>query len=214
MKYEKIRRIVLNAVEEARQLGLIHGTSGNIAMRDEKDPVIAITPSGLSYDGMTTDQIALVRVDTGEWFDGAYKPSSELPMHLEVFRNRPDVYATVHTHGKYSVLAAMQGEIRAVTPPHAEFVPCGYADFAVPGDVWGAKEVAKALGQHGRTVFLRNHGTFCCGKDMPAAMEASIYSEEMAELNFLGKMAGCFVPLTDQEIQKLKVILEHYHVEK
>ena len=49
MKYEKIRKTVLEAILEAVDQGLIHGTSGNIAMRDDEDDVIAITPSGISY---------------------------------------------------------------------------------------------------------------------------------------------------------------------
>ena len=52
MKYEKIRKTVLEAILEAVDQGLIHGTSGNIAMRDDEDDVIAITPSGISYTGM------------------------------------------------------------------------------------------------------------------------------------------------------------------
>ena len=49
MKYENIRKIVLDAILEAVEQGLIHGTSGNIALRDENDDVAAITPSGISY---------------------------------------------------------------------------------------------------------------------------------------------------------------------
>ena len=52
MKYEEIRTQVLNAILDATKMGLIHGTSGNIAVRDFKDNVIAITPSGLSKDGI------------------------------------------------------------------------------------------------------------------------------------------------------------------
>ena len=48
MKYEKIRKQVLDAILDAVDQGLIHGTSGNIAMRDDEDDVVAITPSGIS----------------------------------------------------------------------------------------------------------------------------------------------------------------------
>ncbi len=60
MKYEKIRKTVLEAILEAVDQGLIHGTSGNIAMRDDEDDVIAITPSGISYTGMKPEDIAIV----------------------------------------------------------------------------------------------------------------------------------------------------------
>ena len=48
MKYERIRKIVLEAIQEAVAEGLVHGTSGNIALRDDEDDVVAITPSGIS----------------------------------------------------------------------------------------------------------------------------------------------------------------------
>ena len=83
MKYEKIRQQVLDAILEATQLGLIHGTSGNIAVRDFEENVIAITPSGRPYDTMKVEDIAIVTPE-GEWIDGPYKPSSETPMHTVV----------------------------------------------------------------------------------------------------------------------------------
>ena len=49
MKYENTRKIVLDAILDAVDMGLIHGTSGNIAMRDDKEDVVAITPSGIPY---------------------------------------------------------------------------------------------------------------------------------------------------------------------
>ena len=60
MKYEKIRKIVLEAIQEAVAEGLVKGTSGNIALRDDEDDVVAITPSGISYTGMTAEDIAIV----------------------------------------------------------------------------------------------------------------------------------------------------------
>ena len=55
MKYENTRKIVLDAILDAVDMGLIHGTSGNIAMRDDKEDVVAITPSGISYKAPTGD---------------------------------------------------------------------------------------------------------------------------------------------------------------
>ena len=98
MKYEKTRQTVLDAILDCVDMGLIHGTSGNIAMRDPDDDVVAITPSGIPYKGMTADQIAIVDLN-GKWLDGPFKPSSETPMHTAVIRARKGINATVHTHG-------------------------------------------------------------------------------------------------------------------
>lgn len=79
MKYEDIRRQVLTAIRQASAQGLIHGTSGNISVRDREAGVAAITPSGRPYDTMEPGDIAIVTLD-GEWVDGPYAPSSETPM--------------------------------------------------------------------------------------------------------------------------------------
>jgi L-ribulose-5-phosphate 4-epimerase len=85
MKYEDIRRQVLTAIRQASAQGLIHGTSGNISVRDREAGVAAITPSGRPYDTMEPGDIAIVTLD-GEWVDGPYAPSSETPMHTAVYR--------------------------------------------------------------------------------------------------------------------------------
>ena len=146
MKYENTRKIVLDAILDAVDMGLIHGTSGNIAMRDDKEDVVAITPSGISYKGMTADQIAIVDMN-GKWLDGPFKPSSEVPMHTAVMRARKDVKATVHTHGMFATIAAMSGELLPITPPQAEFVPVGIVPFTMPGSNDVADKVVEALGR-------------------------------------------------------------------
>ena len=105
MKYEKIRKQVLEAILDAVDQGLIKGTSGNIALRDDEEDVVAITPSGIPYKGMTLEDIAIVDLD-GKWLEGNYKPSSEVPMHTAVLRARPDIKATVHTHAMFATIMA------------------------------------------------------------------------------------------------------------
>ena len=157
MKYEKIRKQVLDAILDAVDQGLIHGTSGNIAMRDDEDDVVAITPSGISYTGMTAEDIAIVDLN-GKWLDGPYKPSSEVPMHTAVMRARPDVKATVHTHGMFATIMAMgdDAQLVPVTPPQCEFVPVGIVPFTMPGSDEVADKVVEALGSAGRSVLIKN----------------------------------------------------------
>ena len=82
MKYENIRKQVLDAILEAVEQGLIKGTSGNIALRDDVDDVAAITPSGIPYKGMTLEDIALTI--------HAHPTLGEVPMEAaEVALGRP-----------------------------------------------------------------------------------------------------------------------------
>ncbi len=83
MKYEAIRKTVLEAILEAVEKGLINGTSGNIAMRDSEDRnIVAITPSGISYTGMKPEDIAIVEGKKMEQMNG----SMETINHLQKFQ--------------------------------------------------------------------------------------------------------------------------------
>lgn len=206
MKYETIRQQVLDALLQAVKLGLIHGTSGNIAVRDFADNVIAISPSGRAYDTMTAADIAIVTLD-GEWIDGPYKPSSETPMHTAVYCARPDVGATVHLHGLFSTVMAMEGEELPVsTPPQAEIAPIRIVPFALPGSTELAEQVVQALGED-RAVLMKNHGSFCCGKNIAAAMSAAVYTEEAAQTAYYASLLGKFHPLNAEEIRQVKAVL-------
>ncbi len=206
MKYEKIRKQVLEAILDAVDQGLIKGTSGNISLRDDDEDVVAITPSGIAYNTMKAEDIAIVDMN-GKWIDGPYKPSSEVPMHTAVLRARPDIKATVHTHGMFATIMAMgEEELKPTTPPQCEFVPVRVVPFTMPGSSNLADIVVETLGD-GRAVLLKNHGMFCCGKDMKAAMAATVYTEEMATTAFYGKVFGNFEPMPEAGIQKMQELI-------
>lgn len=208
MKYERIRKIVLDAIQDAVAQGLIHGTSGNIALRDDEDDVIAITPSGIPYAGMTVEDIAIVDLN-GKWLDGKYKPSSEVPMHTAVLRARPDIKATVHTHAMFATIMAMGEDpvLRPITPPQCEFTPVGIVPFTMPGSNDVADKVVEALGANGRSVLIKNHGMFTCGKDMKAAMSAATYTEEMAVTTFYAKLLGTYEPMPEEAEAAMKALI-------
>lgn len=206
MTYEKARKQVLEAILEAVKLGLINGTSGNIAVKDDVENVVAITPSGIDYKIMTVEDIAIVDMD-GNWIDGKYKPSSETPMHTAVLRARPDVKATVHTHGMFATIMAMNDEpLQPITPPQSEFVPVNIVPFVMPGSDHLASTVVETLGD-GKAVLLKNHGMFCCGKNIKEAMAATVYTEEMAQTTYYAKLLGNFKPLPEEAITKMKALI-------
>ena len=211
MKYEESRKIVLDAILSAVDQGLIHGTSGNIAMRTSEDEnIIAITPSGIPYTGMTPGDIAIVDIN-GKWLEGPYKPSSEVPMHTAVLRARKDVNATVHTHSMYATIMAMgEGDgtpLIPITPPQCEFVPVTVVSFTMPGSDEVAEKVAKAIGEKGRACLIKNHGMFTCGKNMKAAMMATEYVEEMAQTTYLAKVLGNYEPMPQEAIEKMQALI-------
>lgn len=208
MKYEKIRKQVLEAILEAVDMGLIHGTSGNIALKDDEEDIIAITPSGISYNTMTAEDIAIVDMD-GKWLEGPYKPSSEYPMHTAVIRARKDVKATVHTHSMYATIMAMgdSPSLRPITPPQCEFTPVKIVPFTMPGSNDVADKVVEALGETGTACLIKNHGMFTCGKSLKAAMHATIYTEEMAQTTYLAKVLGNYQPMPEEAEKAMQALI-------
>lgn len=206
MKFEKIRKQVLEAILEAVDLGLISGTSGNIAVQDEVEDVAAITPSGIVYKTMKAEDIAIVDMD-GNWIDGPFKPSSETPMHTAVLTARKDVKATVHTHGMFATIMAMTDEpLLPITPPQCEFVPVNIIPFVMPGSADLARKVVDILAD-GRAVLLKNHGMFCCGRTIRDAMAATIFTEEMAKGTYYAKLLGSYEPLPNEAIKRMQALI-------
>lgn len=212
--YEALRKIVLDAIQEAVEKKLINGTSGNIAARDFQNPnIIAITPSGISYTGMTVEDIAVVEMmadGTNKWIEGNYKPSSELPMHSAVMRARKDINATVHTHSMYATICAMgeNPKLLPITPPQCEFTPVSIVGFTMPGSDEVAGKVVASLGEKGRVCLIKNHGMFSCGKDMKSAMHATIYTDEMAETTVIAKTLGIYEPMSKEAVAAMKALIE------
>lgn len=210
MKYETMRRQVLDALHRAVDCGLIQGTSGNAAVRDPETQMIAISPSARPYEGMMPEEIALVTLD-GEWIDGPYRPSSETPMHTAVFRARGDVGATVHVHGLFSTVMAMcVEELLPSTPPQAELAPIRVVPFALPGSAELAELVVQGLGSAGRALLLKNHGSFCCGKDIDAALSAAVYTEEAARTAYYATLLGRFQPLNAEQVAAVQAVMAKY----
>lgn len=212
--YEAIRKTVLDAIQEAVEKKLINGTSGNIAFRDPEHPnILAITPSGISYTGMTLEDIAIVEMQedgTNKWIEGNYKPSSEVPMHTAVMRARKDVNATVHTHSMYATICAMgeHPQLLPITPPQCEFTPVSIVGFTMPGSDEVAGKVVSALGEKGKVCLIKNHGMFSCGKNMKSAMHATIYTEEMAETTVIAKTLGTYEPMSEEAVTAMKALIE------
>ena len=205
MNYEHIRRQVLEAARRTADLGLIHGTSGNLSVREGE--VFAITPSGRPYGTMAPEDVAIATL-AGEGIDGPYKPSSETPMHAAVYRARPDAGAVVHTHSLFCTVMAMACDaLPLTTPPPAELAPVPAVPFALPGSGELAGLVAAALADGGRAALMRNHGCFACGKDMAGAMTAAVYAEEAAQIAYYATLLGKLTPLTEEQIRDLRAVL-------
>ena len=111
---------------------LVLGSGGNLSARAPGGEVVAVTARGTWLDRLTPTDLSLVRLADGVVVGGAAAPSTELALHVECYRARPDVTAVVHVHPQLSVLLTALGHpIRLITTDHVAYVARG-ARRAVP----------------------------------------------------------------------------------
>ena len=103
------RAEVVRACRQLVTTGLVRGTSGNVSVREPESGAIAITPTGLAYTSLRPADLPVLAA-SGERLDGALAPTSELALHLGIYRARPDVGAIVHTHSMFATTFAVLGE--------------------------------------------------------------------------------------------------------
>jgi len=167
--------------------GLAVGAAGNLSVR--AGALIAITPSGIGYDELTSPDICVVTPD-GEEVEARETPSSELPMHLAVYA-ATDAGAVVHTHSAEVVaLSASCDELPAVhyaitrlggpvrVAPYTRFGSAGLADAAL-----AALEGRQAA-------ILQNHGAVCYGTTLAAAYDRALLLEWLARVYRLARAHG------------------------
>lgn len=127
-RYKDLKERVLKANLDLVKNDLVVLTWGNVSEYDRDLGVIAIKPSGVSYDTMTWADIVVLDID-GEIIEGRLKPSSDTPTHLELYRCFPEVNGIAHTHSRWATIWAQAGrDIPALGTTHADYfygaIPC------------------------------------------------------------------------------------------
>ena len=108
--------------------GLVVLTWGNVSAIDRESNLVVIKPSGVQYDKMSADDMVVVDLD-GNVIEGKYRPSSDLPTHLHLYKEFSELGGVVHTHSTYATAFAQAGKpITAYGTTHADAfwgdVPC------------------------------------------------------------------------------------------
>ncbi len=202
---EQLCQAVIEYAHRMTEKGLIAGTWGNISVRIPNTETIAITPSGRDYMTLIPNDIAIVNMN-GEWIDGNYKPSSELPLHLAVYRARQDVGALIHTHSIYaSACAAARRSIPAIIEDVAMMNggDIEVAEYAANGSAELADNTVHALGEH-QSVLLANHGMLGCGKNLKEAMTMCELVEKTARIFIAAQFLGGAVELDRDDVARMR----------
>jgi L-fuculose-phosphate aldolase len=176
---ERERQQVAAAARRLAAERLVLGTAGNVSAR--RDDHVAVTPTGAELGDLSAEQVSVVALD-GTMAAGELEPTSELDLHLEIYR-RLDAGAVVHTHAPFATaLSCVLDELPCV---HYSMLLFGGSVRVAPYATFGSSELAQSVlgALEGRTAALMaNHGAVAYAADPPAAVDASLLLEWACEV--------------------------------
>jgi L-ribulose-5-phosphate 4-epimerase len=195
---DELRDIVYKANMELAASGLVLGTFGNLSAVDRQAGVFVIKPSGVPYEQLTPEHMVPVSLETGEVVGGTYRPSSDTPTHLELYRAF-DCGAVVHTHSEYATMFAQaRTPIRCMGTTHADYfrgdIPVTRPMTKEEVDEAYEKNTGLVIAERFRVsaispaevpaVLVANHGPFTWGPDTAKAIENARVLEYVARLEW------------------------------
>lgn len=199
---EKAKDNVVKIGLRMAQSKLVVGSWGNISTLVKKDKLVIITPSGVNCSNLHARGLLTVDLD-GNVVEGDLRPSTELKLHLAVYKSRPDVNAIVHTHSTYGcAMAVARQPLPPILEDMAQLVggPVPVAEYAPAGTVELAENCSRALADL-NAVFLANHGVIGVGRELEEALQVCQIVERTARVYILsGILANPFV-LTPEDVK-------------
>ncbi|MBM7561635.1 class II aldolase/adducin family protein [Fusibacter tunisiensis] len=200
LKHQIARKEIIEAGRQILESALVIGTWGNISVRVPEDELIAITPSGVDYNRLIPENIPIMDFE-GNLIDGNMTPSIELAMHLEIYKNRPDINAIVHTHSTYcTAMAIARQPIPAACEDLIQIVggAVRVAEYKLPGTLELGKAAVLAL-EDRNAVLLANHGLLAAGKDLKETLKIAHICEKSAHATLLAANIGGAVSLSKED---------------
>ena len=190
---DTLKRQVLEANLQLPKYNLVTFTWGNVSGIDREKGFVIIKPSGVEYSCMTLDDMVTVELSTGEVVEGKWKPSSDTPTHLALYRSFPNVGGIVHTHSRWATIFAQAGvSIPPLGTTHADYfygeVPC--TRKMTPAEINASYEFetgnviverfSELNPDNIPAVLVYSHAPFTWGKDASGAVHNAVVLEEVA----------------------------------
>jgi L-ribulose-5-phosphate 4-epimerase len=218
-RIKQLKERVCNANLTLKKSNLITLTWGNVSAKDEESGLIIIKPSGVSYDTMKPEDMVVVDLD-GNTVEGTYRPSSDLPTHLYLYKQFPSLGGIVHTHSTFATAFAQSGrEIVAYGTTHADAfygsIPCTRdlteAEISEAYEWNTGKVIAEAVRDFIAVpgIIVKNHGVFTWGETAEKAVENAITLEEVAKMAFLTEQLNPDTQRIDQHLLDKHYLRKH-----
>lgn len=200
--YEQLRRGVVEAARAMHRSGLVVGSSGNVSARVDGAELLAITTAGKDYETMGLDEVVVTDFE-GEPVEGSGLPSTEMLMHVALYRARPDVRAVMHTHSIYASALAVVGEPLPALIDEMVIAlgdSIRVSDYTFPSTEELGEAVVAALGER-NAALIRNHGLVGVGRSLAEALHVCQLAEHIAHIYAAAKTLGTPKPLPDEAVE-------------
>jgi len=189
--------------------GYVVATDGNVSVRLSKNRILS-TPSGFSKGFLAPEQLVVTdlegrQIPSREPARRDLKPTSELPMHLEAYRQRPDIGAVVHAHPSICVALSIAGISLAKCLLPEVVVTLGLiptTEYATPSSAEGPGAIRDLIVNHDALIIQR-HGTLTVGQDPFDAYLKLEKVEHLAQVTMILRQLGRETPLPPAEVAKL-----------
>lgn len=188
--YENDKLEIIAVANEIKRIGLVQLTGGNISVRKENGDII-VTPSGMPYETMTTDQVLVLNKD-GQVIEGTLRPSVDTVALKYIYDHRADINAIIHTHQPYATAVGLVSD----TMPACCTTLCNVCLGSVPVAPYSAAasedmgvQTVEVIGDR-RAVILKHHGVIAVGPTLHDAECSCVYLEDAAKCYLAAKAAS------------------------
>ena len=203
----EIRKLMCDIGRRMYEQGFVAANDGNISYRLGRGRFLC-TPTGVSKGYLRPEMIAVVD-DNGKQLSGTLPRTSEILLHLEIYRELPEIGAVCHAHPPHATAFAIAG----IRPPSCILpeveVLLGHvpiAEYDTPGSQAFAKSILPHLRNKANTILLANHGAVACDKDLQQAYFHLETLDMYCRILLLSKQVGNVRQLPDDKMQELMEI--------
>ncbi len=220
---EELKKQVYDANMKLPYYGLVTFTWGNVSGIDKEKGLFVIKPSGVDYEKLTPEDMVVMDLE-GNKIEGRFKPSSDTPTHLELYKAFPEIGGIVHTHSSYATSWAQAGRgIPCYGTTHADYiygeVPC--LRCLTQEEIEEAYEentghlIVNEFTRMGKeimavpAVLCKNHGPFAWGKDAMDAVHNAVVLEEVAKMAYRTETINPKVAPAPKELQDKHYFRKH-----
>ena len=221
---EQLKETALKANLLLPKHGLVTFTWGNVSGVDREAGLMVIKPSGVEYDEMCADDMVVVSLETGERVEGRYKPSSDTPTHIALYKAFPNIGGVVHTHSRWATSFAQAGRgIPAFGTTQGDYfygeIPC--TRLMTAEEIHGEYEletgnvIIETYKERGinpdyvPACLVHSHGPFAWGTDPMNAVHNSVVLEEVAFMAFHAMALTPGLPPMQQELLDKHYLRKH-----